>query len=253
MTDVDGFAFAEQLQQRGVRAPIVMMLTTATRRDERASGRELRIAAHVTKPIKKSDLFDAVVQALRLGDAHPASLDHEARTPPPMQPLRLLLAEDNIINQKLMRRLLEKAGHEVTLVRTGRAALDALGQSSFDMVLMDVQMPEMDGFEATAAIRAERAEHRRAHPAHRDHRARDARRSRALPERRIRRLRVEAGAVQGAVRHDRSTHARRTWVPSGARRSRAARRRMPPATRTTRSTSGSRWSGPAAIASCCGS
>ena len=73
MTDVDGFAFAEQLQQRGVRAPIVMMLTTATRRDERASGRELRIAAQVTKPIKKSDLFDAVVQALRPGDAHQAS------------------------------------------------------------------------------------------------------------------------------------------------------------------------------------
>ena len=72
----------------------------------------------------------------------------------PQQLLRLLLAEDNIINQKLMRRLLEKAGHAVTLARTGRAALDALAQSTFDMVLMDVQMPEMDGFEATAAIRA---------------------------------------------------------------------------------------------------
>jgi CheY-like chemotaxis protein len=94
------------------------------------------------------------VQALRPGDAHPASADDEARTPAPMQPLRLLLAEDNIINQKLMRRLLEKAGHEVTLARNGRAALEALGQSTFDMVLMDVQMPEMDGFEATAAIRA---------------------------------------------------------------------------------------------------
>ena len=154
MADVDGFAFAEQLQLRGVRAPIVMMLTTATRRDERTSGRELRIAAHVTKPIKKSDLYEAVLQALRPGDAHPALANDDARTPAPMQPLRLLLAEDNIINQRLMRRLLEKAGHEVTLARTGRAALDALGQSSFDMVLMDVQMPEMDGFEATAAIRA---------------------------------------------------------------------------------------------------
>ena len=154
MPDVDGFVFAEQLQQRGVRAPIVMMLTTATRRDENASGRELRVAAHVSKPIKKSALLDAVLQALRLGDAPQAALEHDSQTPPPQQPLRLLLAEDNIINQKLMRRLLEKAGHAVTLARTGRAALDALAQSTFDMVLMDVQMPEMDGLEATAAIRA---------------------------------------------------------------------------------------------------
>jgi len=153
MPDVDGFTFAQQVQQRGVRAPIVMMLTTASRRDEASSGRELRIAAHVTKPIKKGDLFDAVLQALRPGDAHPTSLDDAALTPAPMQPLRLLLAEDNLINQKLMRRLLEKAGHEVTLVRNGRAALEALDQTAFDLVLMDVQMPEMDGFEATAAIR----------------------------------------------------------------------------------------------------
>jgi CheY-like chemotaxis protein len=68
--------------------------------------------------------------------------------------LRLLLAEDNVINQRLMLRVLEKAGHQITLVRSGRAALEALSKSRFDMVLMDVQMPEMDGFEATAAIRA---------------------------------------------------------------------------------------------------
>ena len=159
MPDVDGFAVAHQLQQRGVRAPIVMMLTTASRRDDAASSRDLRIAAHVTKPIKKSELLAAVVQALRpVGDAHQASMDDGARTPAPLQRLRLLLAEDNLINQKLMRRLLEKSGHEVTLVRTGRAALDALAQAPFDMVLMDVQMPEMDGFEATAAIRAREQE-----------------------------------------------------------------------------------------------
>jgi signal transduction histidine kinase/CheY-like chemotaxis protein len=158
MPDVDGFAFAQQLQRRGVRAPIVMMLTTASRRDDAASSRDLRIAAHVTKPIKKSDLLQAVMQALRPGDAHQASMDAGARTPASQQPLRLLLAEDNVINQKLMRRLLEKSGHEVTLVRTGRAALEALAQAPFDMVLMDVQMPEMDGFEATAAIRAREQE-----------------------------------------------------------------------------------------------
>jgi len=72
----------------------------------------------------------------------------------PSNPLRVLVAEDNVINQRLVLRLLEKMGHSVTLVETGQGALDALEKSSFDLVLMDVHMPELDGFEATAAIRA---------------------------------------------------------------------------------------------------
>jgi two-component system, sensor histidine kinase and response regulator len=160
LRDMNGFALAHRLQQRGCQAATVMMLSTATRRRDRASSREPVVAAYVTKPIKKSDLLDAAVQALRPafrtmlgGDSGPLQLDEAAAAPARRPPLRLLLAEDNLINQTLMLRLLEKEGHSVTLVRTGRAALDALGQASFDMVLMDVQMPEMDGFEATAAIR----------------------------------------------------------------------------------------------------
>ena len=67
--------------------------------------------------------------------------------------LRFLLAEDNVINQRLMLRLLDKVGHAVTVVRNGRAALDALATEAYDMVLMDIQMPEMDGFEVAAVIR----------------------------------------------------------------------------------------------------
>jgi CheY-like chemotaxis protein/HPt (histidine-containing phosphotransfer) domain-containing protein len=157
MPDTDGFSLVHRLRELGAPIAVVMMLTTASRRGGEANHRDLRIGAYLTKPIKKSDLADALAQALRPAfsdDQRPALPDDAARAPAPRPPLHLLLAEDNVINQKLMVRLLEKAGHSVTLVRTGRAALEAIAQTRFDMVLMDVQMPEMDGFEATAAIRA---------------------------------------------------------------------------------------------------
>ena len=157
MPDMDGFALGHALQQRGSRAALVMMLTTAGRRTARTNDRELRIAAFLTKPIRSGDLLAAIVRSLGAGFVGEKESRMPDRGTPAIarRPLRLLLAEDNVINQKLMLRLLEKAGHMATVVRSGRAAIDALAKERFDMVLMDVQMPEMDGFEATAAIRAD--------------------------------------------------------------------------------------------------
>ena len=109
----------------------------------------------LTKPVGRLELFEAIVRAL----AAPAA-QAIAAAPPPSAPalreskkLQILLAEDNAVNQRVAARLLEKRGHRVTVAANGREALAALDQEKFDIVFMDVQMPEMDGFEATAAIR----------------------------------------------------------------------------------------------------
>jgi CheY-like chemotaxis protein/HPt (histidine-containing phosphotransfer) domain-containing protein len=120
-----------------------------------ADWRGLGIAASLTKPIRPSDLLEAILTALhlRLGAAGPAP-----PAPPPApgvgRRLRVLLAEDNAVNQRLVAHLLGDQGHEVVVAGNGREALDALDRGRFDVVLMDVQMPEVDGFEATAALRS---------------------------------------------------------------------------------------------------
>ena len=103
----------------------------------------------------------------------------ERDSAPPLGALRILLAEDNVVNRFLAVRLLEKEGHHVEAAINGRAAIAALERGSFDLALMDLQMPEMDGFEATAIIRERERDHRRAPADHRAHRQRDGRRSRS--------------------------------------------------------------------------
>ena len=133
-----------------------MMLTSAGQRGDAARCRELGIAAYLVKPIVQSQLFDAVLNVLAIKDQQPHDVPlvtrhslREAR-----QSLRILLAEDNVVNQVLVCRLLEKCGHSVVVANNGRKALEELEKEKFDLAIMDVSMPDMDGYEAVAAIRA---------------------------------------------------------------------------------------------------
>jgi PAS domain S-box-containing protein len=153
MPEMDGFALAEEIKRRPELAQTTLLMLSSAE-GSTARARELPIAACVMKPVKQSDLFDAVVTCLGIslrrhgvGDAAAP----QAGMPP--RSLHILLAEDNAVNQRLMVRLLEKRGHRVTIATNGREALAALERDRFDLALMDVQMPEIDGFEATAAIR----------------------------------------------------------------------------------------------------
>jgi CheY-like chemotaxis protein len=156
MPETDGFTLVEQIRQRenSSRAKVIM-LTSAGQRGDAAHLRELGVGAYLTKPVSESELFDAILTALgaQAEKAPPPALMARHSLPEGQQKLRILLAEDNAVNQKLAARLLEKRGHAATIVSSGQEALAALERDSFDVVLMDVQMPEMDGFEATAEIR----------------------------------------------------------------------------------------------------
>ncbi len=155
MPQMDGFMLAQRIKadRRFAPTPIVM-LTSAVRPDDASKCRRLGIAAHVTKPIKQSDLLDAIVS---LFARHGSEPDASGAMPaaPPARPLRILLAEDNHVNRTLATRVLEKRGHEVVSAVNGREAIDRIAHASapFDLVLMDVQMPELDGLSATVSIR----------------------------------------------------------------------------------------------------
>jgi PAS domain S-box-containing protein len=158
MPDMDGFAFVEQIRQRPELATAtIMMLTSAGHRGDAARCQELGVSAYLLKPIRQSELREAVARVLGARE-HDGAIPlitrfslQDAREPDAY--LSVLLAEDNLVNQRLVVRLLEKRGHRVVVAGTGLEALQALEKESFDLVLMDVQMPEMDGLEATAAIR----------------------------------------------------------------------------------------------------
>ena len=154
MADASGFWVAEQVSAYPeLEKSIVIMLTSIDLRGSAARCRELGISTYLFKPIKSADLVNAMRMVLGAGGAMPTPAPERITGQESRGPLRILLAEDNRVNQVLALRILEKAGYSVTLADTGKAVLDALENQTFDIILMDVQMPEMDGLEATVAIR----------------------------------------------------------------------------------------------------
>jgi two-component system, sensor histidine kinase and response regulator len=156
VSETDGFALAEQIHHNPDMGGVtVVMLTSAGQRGDAARCRRLGVEAYLTKPLRQEELREAIQTALRGRGSETGSsfLVTRHSLSGPSRKLRILLAEDNRVSQQLAARLLEKRGHSVVVAGNGREAMMALEKQSFDLVLMDVEMPEMDGLEATAAIR----------------------------------------------------------------------------------------------------
>jgi CheY-like chemotaxis protein len=156
MPDLDGFGLAERIQGHPELATtMIMMLSSAGRPGDAIRCRELGVASYLTKPVRQSILLEAMLSVLAVNGRPPAkpvlvtrhTINEEHR------PLHILVAEDNPVNRQLVMALLGKRGHTAVTVANGREAIAALSEGAFDLVLMDLQMPEMGGLEATAAIR----------------------------------------------------------------------------------------------------
>jgi CheY-like chemotaxis protein len=159
MPERDGFDLAGDLRRDPrFSGTAIIMLTSASESRDAARCRALGLAAHQIKPVSPWELRQLISRALEGQAEEPpggAPVTGDSQRRPHAGPSRkILLAEDNPINQMVAARLLERRGHRVTLAASGCEALAALQREPFDLVLMDVQMPEMDSFEATAAIRA---------------------------------------------------------------------------------------------------
>ena len=161
MPELDGFQVIEQIRADDKFKDItIMMLSSASRTADAEKCKQLGVASYMSKPITQSTLLDNIVTVLSESSAkirmnRPMMGRKEL---PKQNRIKILLVEDNTVNQKLAVRLLEKIGHDVGVANNGIEALDAVEREHFDLVLMDVQMPEMDGLQATEEIRKREAE-----------------------------------------------------------------------------------------------
>ena len=161
MPEMDGLTMIEQLRGRAdIPAPVIMMLTSQGQHQDAQRCRSLKVESYLVKPIRLHELREAVLRVLRpgqgaLSDPGAMAVAHAAAAPVPA--LNILIAEDNAVNQLVLTRMLHKRGHTVTVVADGRAAVAAVAAAEFDVVLMDVQMPELDGLQATREIRKHEA------------------------------------------------------------------------------------------------
>jgi len=163
MPEMDGFDLVERIRERQeLSGTAIMMLSSSGHRGDGARCQKLGVAAYLLKPVRQAELRGAILEVLRPGNQNinrPLVTRYTlpGTTAPPVS-LRILLAEDNQVNQLLAMRLLEKRGHRVTPVGNGRDAVTTAEKGTFDLVLMDLQMPEMDGFKATSKLRERESE-----------------------------------------------------------------------------------------------
>jgi two-component system sensor histidine kinase/response regulator len=160
MPHLDGFSTAAKIKlDKDLASSTIMMLTSGGQRGDADRCKEVGISAYLTKPVRQKELREAIQQVLGLKNKqdNQAKLITRHSIKKTKALLRVLLAEDNEINRELAVRLLTKRGHSVRVATNGRMVLEILETDQFDAILMDVQMPEMDGFETTAAIRSKEA------------------------------------------------------------------------------------------------
>ena len=159
MPDMDGFGVAERIAgQSELAGSTIMMLTSSGQYGDAARCREVGISAYLTKPVKQAELLNQICRALEHTAKSPEAGEPDVRVvAQPVRAARILLAEDNLVNQRVALGILTRRGHHVTVANNGLEAIDAVQRERFDLILMDVQMPEMGGFEATAIIREHEA------------------------------------------------------------------------------------------------
>jgi CheY-like chemotaxis protein len=155
LPDADGFEFAESINtNEDFKNSKILLLTSIGFRGDAARSKKAGISAYLMKPVKQSELFDAILHILGYTeDTETSSLITRHTLRESRQCFKILLAEDNVVSQKVAVKVLEKRGHHVTAVKNGKEAVEQIKSQKFDLILMDVEMPEMNGFEATAAIR----------------------------------------------------------------------------------------------------
>ncbi|MBW1897266.1 MAG: response regulator, partial [Deltaproteobacteria bacterium] len=154
LSGMDGFEVAKSVRERLYGQDLkIILLTSMGKKGDAAECSKFGISAYLVKPVKQSDLLDAIMLALGYPTDEKIPLITRYTIKEARRRLRILVVEDTIVNQKVVSAMLEKRGHAVVIASNGREALERLERESFDLILMDVQMPEMDGFEATRLIR----------------------------------------------------------------------------------------------------